>query len=237
MKKTMLTLFFAVAVFLVQSCNKISGSGPVVSKTYNYSGFNAIDIGIDGDVYFKQDSVYKVEIQAQQNILDIIHTNLSGTELQLSFEKYQNVGTHDRITVYISGPFLTKAGINGSGNLHVLEPLSGNAINLKVNGSGSISFARISCQTLNADISGSGSISINGGAVTYENLQISGSGSIDAQSMSADEAASNTSGSGVTKLSVKNKLTVRISGSGDVYYTGNPTVQSSISGSGKLHHN
>lgn len=234
MKKTIFLATALLAAFLFQSCHKIKGEGAVINKEYNLSGFSSVDLGLSADVYYTQDNFYRVEIQAQQNIQDIIQTPIVNGELKLEFEKYKNIWKHDRIVIYITAPSLSGLGINGSGNIHVLQPMTSGHITLKINGSGNINIQKLTAETLTANISGSGNIAVNDGSVNNEALKISGSGSIDLLGLNAKFAATETSGSGNTRVRVSDNLNVRISGSGDVFYIGNPSLYSSISGSGKI---
>ena len=236
MKKNMLTLLFAVLLFTLQSCHKISGNGPVIANNYNFQGFTSIYSGLDGDVYYTQDSVYKIEVHAQSNIMNVIEVNVVNGELQLAYQKFTALGQHDRVIVYISAPSIEGLGVNGSGNLYALQPVSSANMNLKVNGSGDVNIFSYTGTNLSANISGSGRIAISGGTVNSEDLHISGSGTLDLLNISAFDVTTHTSGSGNMTVHAVNTLNVRISGSGDVYYTGNPAVYSSISGSGTLSH-
>ena len=236
MKTTIFSLLCAAVLFATPSCNKISGDGPVVSQKLNITGFTGIYAGIDGDVYFTQDSVFKVEIVGQSNIISHIQTYVENGVLQMHFEPLANIGRHTRVTAYVSAPSAYNLGINGSGTLKVLQPIISSDLSLKVNGSGDIYVAQLTGTNLYGNISGSGNINIGAGSVRNESLQISGSGAIDLFNMYARTVDSRTSGSGTTKVNVSDDLTVNISGSGDVYYMGNPSVHSSISGSGKVIH-
>ncbi len=236
MKKNILTVVAATAVFAFQSCHKISGNGPTITRTYSQSGFNAVNSGIDGDVYYTQDSVYKVEIHAQSNILDQIETKVVDGELQIQFEKFKHIWRHDRITVYVSSPDVEALGVNGSGNIYALNDVHSNSMRLKVNGSGNITLTKYTGLAFSANISGSGDVTVNGGEVKTEDLHISGSGTISMPGLIADDVTTNTSGSGDMTVHANKTLNVRISGSGNVYYTGYPAVYTSISGSGKVTH-
>ncbi len=234
MKKNILVAVAAVSVLGFQSCRKTFGEGPSVNRVYNLSGFTSVDAGIDGEVYYTQDSVYKVEIYAQSNVHDLIETPIVNGELRLQFKKFSKLGRHDRVIAYISAPSLSGLGINGSGTVTASQPIGAGSMTLKVNGSGNVNITSFTGQNLNANISGSGHINVNGGSVTSSDLRISGSGDIDMLNMDAENVKVNTSGSGNTTVRVSRFLDVRISGSGDVYYFGNPAVNASISGSGKV---
>lgn len=235
--KKLLIFAPAIAYFVaLSSCHTIKGDGPSITKTYDLNNFSSVDAGIDGDVYYTQDSIYNVEIYGQSNILDLVETPIVDGELRLQFKKFSNVGRHNRLVVYISAPSLQGLGVNGSGNVYANQPIAATSVNLKVNGSGSVNINAVSATNLNATISGSGNIFVNGGSVVNEDLHISGSGDIDAGAVVAQYVHTKTSGSGNTRVHAENTLDVHISGSGDVYYSGNPSVNTSISGSGRLIH-
>lgn len=234
MKKNMLTIIFATVIFALQACHKISGDGPVITRTYSNTGFSSVCAGIDGDVYYTQDSVYKVVINAQANILDNIDVLQTNGELQIQFAKFKNIGRHDRITMYVSGPSINGLGINGSGKMYALQPIHSNSLALKVDGSGGVAISSFTGNNLSAEISGSGDMQVNGGSVSNEALHISGSGSMDFAGVKADNVTTNTSGSGTMHVYAVNTLYVNISGSGTVFCLGNPSIYSHISGSGRV---
>ncbi len=224
-------LLFAV---VFQSCNKVSGEGPVVSQTFSTGNFSSLESGIDADVFYTQDSFYKVEIQAQQNILNLVRTPIVNGELRLQFEKFRNVSHREKIIVNITAPSLVGLGINGSGTLRALQPLSVPSLKLKVNGSGNVSISQFSGATLSADVCGSGNISVSSGNTIYQQIQISGSGAVSTPGLIAKNVTADISGSGYASVQASDFIDVSISGSGDLYYIGNPSVHQSISGSGKV---
>ncbi len=234
MRTSIFTLLSLVILFTTPSCHKISGEGPTVTQTYSTGSFTSVDAGIDADLYYTQSSNYTLEISGQANVLSRITTNVVNGELRLQFRDFVSVWHHSPITVRVSAPYLSGMGINGSGNFYALSNVSTSTLNLKVNGSGSISVAGFTGQSLTGNISGSGAITVSGGTVSAESLQISGSGTMDMLGLNAVSASTQTSGSGKTTVNVSNSLDVRISGSGDVYYAGNPAIYTSISGSGKV---
>ncbi len=236
MKKIMLAALILLISFLFQSCHKISGDGPVVTKTYTVSDFTGITSDIDADIYYTQDNFYKIEIEAQQNIQDIMYLPVVNGELRIQFERYKNVWSHSRIIVRITAPSISSLGINGSGNLWSQQPITTNNMNVKLTGSGMINVSQISTQTLTVNISGSGTITTNGGTANGISTRISGSGSIDLLGVVAKSVSTETSGSGTTKIYATDHLNVNISGSGDVFYMGNPAVDTKISGSGHVSH-
>src|SRR5215213_1386086 len=103
MKKISLIVLSA-ALVLFSSCEKVTGDGPVVTETRNIVNFSGIDLRIAADIYFKQDTTYKVEISAQRNILQVMETYVSGGRLVIKFKNDVRVRVHDPIMVLVSAP-------------------------------------------------------------------------------------------------------------------------------------
>lgn len=235
MKKTSIVLLAALSALFFSSCEKVVGEGPVVTQTRSVSGFKAVSVSISGRVNYKIDPVYKVEVQAQQNILDILETNKVGDELVIKIKDGKRVKSHEDITVTISAPFADMINLSGSGNFFMTGSLSAATCNLRVSGSGSINADHISLtDKLTATVSGSGDIKVASGLIKEQSLRISGSGKIDLAGVVSDKAVTEISGSGDMWVNLLQSLEARISGSGSVHYRGTPAITTHISGSGRV---
>jgi len=234
MKK--ISLAIALLSFVFLSCEKVTGDGPVVTETRNISGFSGIDLRVAGDVYFTQDPNFKVEVRAQQNILEVTETYVSDNRLVIRFKNNVRVRSHEPLAIFVSAPTANHFRISGSGKIVSTGALNPSNMELDISGSGNIEISELQTGVIDATISGSGDIKINSGSATEEKLRISGSGDIDLANVLAGSANTTTSGSGDIRLHAANQLTVKISGSGSVYYKGTPVINTNISGSGKLVH-
>jgi len=214
--------------------NSIKGKGETVTETRTLSGFNKISLDIDADIYYTQDSVYFVELSAQQNVLDVITTEISSGELEIDSRKW--IRKHNGIKIVIHSPDLYALDISGSGNIESSSDISTTTLELNVSGSGNIHLASVYSAELEVKISGSGNISASGGTATNQKTTISGSGNIEMDGLSANHSDAKISGSGNISVWVLDQLKATISGSGDIRYRGNPVVNTSISGSGSVVH-
>lgn len=229
-------LFPIVLMIVFTSCEKVIGDGPLVNETRTTGSFTGIESEVSANIAYLQGNEYKIELTAQQNILNVMETPVVNNKLIVRFKNNVRVKSHEQITIKVTAPSISSIGASGSGNVNVLSPLTSNDLSFCLSGSGNIILPVIACAHLEANISGSGNISIAGGTATTESLKISGSGNIDAQNVLAKSAITSTSGSGIMKVSVSETLDVTISGSGSVYYWGTPVVNTNISGSGKVIH-
>lgn len=244
-----------VIMLLCNSCSKTTGEGPLVTETRDIKDFSGIDMGISGVLRLIPDDAYKVEIQAQHNILQVIETVVINGELKVRFKKNTRLRSHKPIQVVIHAPAISSMAISGSadafierplmtdhlqlsiagsGNIHTDTLLAATHCNITVAGSGNISISYLKSKTLKSAINGSGSMLVKDGETTDETIDIRGSGNVDLSAVSAQTAAINSSGSGNIRINVSQRLDVSLSGSGNVYYKGNPTININISGSGKV---
>lgn len=241
---------------LFSACRKITGEGPVVTESRQASGFTGIDLEVSGSLHFVPDSVYSVQISAQKNILDIIKTPVDDGVLSIGFRGNPRVRSHEPIVVEVHAPDIVKLGISGSATLYIDKPFypahldmdisgsgdllgdtvrSAGKISFHLSGSGSLTLPYLEGDILEANISGSGRVRVDSGRVDSEQLHISGSGDFRLAGVEARTATVHSSGSGNAELYLTQQLDVNISGSGMVYYRGNPRITAQISGSGKVH--
>ena len=216
------------------SCTKVIGKGPIVTETRVTREFSEVDFGVPGEMVFEESDNPEIIIEAQQNIIDVIETYVSGDDLKIRVRDGKNIRSSEEIHITVRGKNVRSLAISGSGRLTVTEDFDPIDARLRVSGSGKIRMRNIISESLQVRISGSGSIEADNGTVDTEDIAISGSGDVYLQDVIAKRAKTQTSGSGNIRLHAEDELEVRISGSGDVYYDGNPVIDVKVSGSGKL---
>ena len=236
LKFSLFALFFSFAFF---ACHKggpfgIKGKGNNVTELKNLDGFDKIQLSIDADIFYIQDSVFKVEISAQQNILTVLKVEVENHTLKFDFKR--NVWEHNKITVTVHSPNMNEFNISGSGNITAQTPITATNMELDISGSGSVYLPSLTAKNLKATISGNGDVKIAGGSLVTQDFEISGSGKIDALDIVTQISTANVSGWGDITIHVVESLKATISGSGDISYKGNPTIDEDISGTGKLIH-
>jgi hypothetical protein len=234
MKKISFLVAAVICTLLFASCRKVSGSGPIVTETRDISGFVEIKSEFSGDIFVTQGPTYRVAIESQQNIIDVVETVLSNKTLTLRLKHHTSVRPKERIKVHITVPEIEALVVSGSGNIEMMSHLVSDYLHLKIKGSGSINLNDVRATEVDAEISGSGEINIAGGEIHSEKIDISGSGDVYAENLKASKADIKIAGSGDARVFVTDRLKVRISGSGSVYYKGSPDVDINISGSGSV---
>lgn len=220
------------------SCTKevINGSGPIVTEERTISNFTGIDLSVCATVNYTEADSFKVELNAQQNVLNELVTEVRDNRLVIRLPWDTKLVSFEPIVINISAPAASDFTVSGSGKIIALNTLHVSNTDFDISGSGEIRMAGVITNDIDTRVSGSGKITISGGSTNTITTNISGSGNTDLLGVQAESAKVYTSGSGDTKLNVTGNLDAHISGSGKVYYTGNPTISADISGSGKLIH-
>jgi len=235
MLRILLVLFISASFMTTtnaQNWKPIQGEGDVVKQELKLESFDGVSLGFHGDIYITQGSPQKVEVEAQQNIIDNIKLEVRSGVWRVNFEN--NVKNAKPVKVYITMPKLSEASVSGSGNLVSTGKFKGvGHLETHVSGSGNVQLD-VDAQSVDGGISGSGEIELSGSAGSMD-MSISGSGSIDAEECEINNIEISISGSGDAKVFVKESLEASISGSGDIRYKGDAAkVKARVSGSGDV---
>ena len=213
---------------------KVVGQGSTVKEARDVKDFTGLQSAIGADVYLKQTPNFKVTIEGQKNILDLLKTELKNGTLKISFEKGYSIHYKQALKVYIEAPNFEFLGMSGSGNVVSENVLSSDKLKIDISGSGDFNLADLSVKTLSLNISGSGDVKMGGTAESVD-LRISGSGDVKAANLKTQKAICNVSGSGNISCNVKETLEAYVSGSGDIRYSGSPaSVKTRVTGSGDI---
>jgi hypothetical protein len=224
----------AAAIIALSGCrdfHRVEGNNHPVTENRNVSGFTEVNLSSDFQVMIKYDSVFNVRVEAEENLLPYIETEMGGEVLHLGVKGNHNLKPHYPVKITVYMPELSAVRLSGSGSV-VCDTFSMQQIVTDISGSGKITLG-LHANKLYTDISGSGELNLAGTA-NEADLTISGSGDVYALPLQTHSCKTDISGSGNIYVTVTNSLDVHISGSGNVYYSGSPAIHSSISGSGKV---
>lgn len=202
-------------------------------QTRTPGSFTQIENNGSWDVEITKGSKDEVRLESSGFDLSKVITEVDGDKLKIRLERgnYKNVN----IKVYVTVRELESVGNGGSGDMLINSDFGADEFSIGLSGSGSITTQKINAGKLNVGMSGSGKVILEGGQADYANIGQSGSGDFDGLNFTAESVKIGKSGSGTTSISVIESLTVGASGSGNVYYRGNPEKQSiGVSGSAKV---
>ena len=194
------------------ACSSATGSGDLRTESRDVGGFSAIELLGSGDVIIEQDGTESLSVEAEDNLLPDLTSDVSDGTLQL--------GTVDGVSLKPTRAITYRVTV---------KDLAG----VQLSGSGSVTASGITTPAISIDISGSGDVSIDGTA-DDQAVAISGSGNYRAGDLATLTSSAAISGSGNVSVDVRDAFESEINGSGNVTYTGSPRISQDISGSGEL---
>jgi len=227
-------LLFAGCEGIESAINSITihGSGKPASEKREVRGFHAVRLSGVGELTVRQGGTESLSIEAEDNILPKIVTEVEDGRLTIGVERGVSIRPTLPVRYTLVVTDLTDLQLSGSGKV-ITGPLQCGDLSVRLSGSGDMQLESLAADTLQVSISGSGDIRITGQAARQE-IQISGSGDYGGKDLESRSAEVSVSGSGDSTLWVRDTLDVRVSGSGDVAYYGSPAVTRKVSGSGSL---
>jgi hypothetical protein len=240
MKKNILVLLFsALTIFIVSACtitipvNVNQGSGKVVTESRDVSNFSKVSLLGIGELEISVGSSESLKIEAEENIIQKIKTEVKGDTLEISFEDHFNIMPTKPIRFLLTVKQLTGIEVSGAGNVKLAD-LQSDALDVVLNGAGNISASGLQLGHLDVELNGAGSFEVSG-KITDQTVTLGGAGSYQAKDLESTSAKVTLSGAGSATLWVTGSLDAKLSGVGSLDYYGSPAkVSQDISGLGSI---
>jgi len=237
----LLSLCLAIFTLLLGSCYRNSngccsndgviGSGIVIEEIRDVSYFDNIKILGSCELFFRKDAAQSLLLVGEDNILPIIETYVENSTLVIGNE--QSYSSRIGIKIYVSMEEIKGFTIAGASDIFGEEHFTTDELHLEIIGAGKIELG-VTAQKMSTCILGSGELSLRGSA-DHHSIEIAGAGDINASDLEVKRYNITISGSGNCRIFVTEELYASISGSGTIYYRGNPAViNSTIIGTGQI---
>lgn len=229
------------SAFLLLSCNKenrwdcIKRTGKVTEESRTLPAFNKIRLRDNVDVYIKQGPVQEVRVEAGDNLVPLIRTEVDSGILDIDNKNLCNwARSYKRgtISVYITIPEIRFIWNFGSGVISSQDTLVCDTLDIWAHQSGDVDL------TLNANLiytnqHTTGDITLKGNSAALSTWH-AGEGYLYCEDLHVLNAFLHSKCSGNDYVRVQNDLVATIDWEGNIYYYGNPTVTLKGSGIGKL---
>ena len=206
-----LTLAFS-ALFILSACKigGVHGSGVRKVEKRDLASFNSIETGGAFEVEVKCQKPASLEIEADDNLLPIVQTEVRSGVLHVS----------------------TTKGYNSSGGI-VLRITVPDLESVKSTGAGKFRLSDVNNDNFEIQSTGATQIVASGQSKSVK-IGSTGAGKIDAHNLRATSADVNVTGAASVEIYVTDELNVTVSGAGRVIYSGNPKVDKHILGAGQV---
>ena len=215
-----LVILFTTSSCFIDGMTGIRGNGNVISedRTIN-SDFEVIKVQQGINIYLTQGNSTDINVEADENIMDLLLTEVKNNELKVYFDK--NVYRAKARNVYLTVNSISKIKTSSGASVKSENTLQVNSLVLDSSSGSSIKIY-VNAEEITSSTSSGADIDIYGKTHTLSANASSGS-SIDADKLEAVDAYAKASSGANINVNVKSKLTAKASSGGDIDYEGNPT--------------
>ncbi len=232
--KIMLVMMFTSICGIAGACQQsgdVHGNGKVVKQTRVVSNFDGLEISGAFDVILRQGDPESVVIEADENLLPLITTEVHGTTLVIDNKK--SIKSPTTLKVFITFKDMKRMETSGAVDILAENRLTLGEFSLHTSGASSITMG-LTVQKLGLNCSGASKLKLSGTAVDVE-ADFSGACDVFAFDLVSENFKIDLSGAGKAQIHVTKKLDAEISGAGSVHYKGSPAmVNQSVSGAGAI---
>ncbi|SFU55700.1 Putative auto-transporter adhesin, head GIN domain [Pustulibacterium marinum] len=237
MKSFFTYLSLATICFLNVQCstpwNSVRGNGNIISETRKTGSYDEISLSSSFDVTLISGDEGTITINAEENLLQYIITEVNGNSLNIYTKNGTNISSNKGVKITVPVTSIYEVSLTGSGSIKSQTTLESKDFKTLITGSGDI-ILPINAKSTEASVTGSGDLQLTGTTDFFEG-RVTGSGDIIANDLETKDADVHVSGSGDIKVNCSNNLKASITGSGDIMYVGNPITRDfSTTGSGDI---
>jgi hypothetical protein len=211
------------------------GSGNVITQMREVEDFHAIQVDYPAQVFVMQGSSISVEIEAEDNLLPGLQTQVRDGTLEIFYDVKDDkarVNPSKTVKVMITVKELDNVSVDSAGDLRI-EGIESDEFLVSVHGAGNLELKDINVKALSVDLSGAGNMVASGAADDF-NLSLSGFGNFNGKELHNKTANVELSGAGSATVWVDDELDAQISGAGSINYYGSPDVTKQVSGVGSV---
>ena len=217
MQKALLAIFF---IAVLSSCKMISGNGNVKKETRNPGTFTKIHASGSADVVVSSGSHCAVTVEDDENLIPYMETVVKNGTLEIHYQDGISV-SNDHAKIYVTAPTLSDVTTSGTSDITMSDLLQNpDKISFHTSGTGNIE-GEVDAPAISVSLSGTGTVKLRGRTKDFD-CKISGVGHADCGNLESENTTVSVSGVGDAHVFASVHLKATVSGTGSVYYRGNP---------------
>ncbi len=228
-----------IAVLMLASCRfgggkRIQGNSNIETEERVVSSFSSVDVRGAMKVNVSQGATKKVQIEADENLIEYIEIKQEGEKLIIKTRDGYNLDPTGDMRVYITAPLFKSLNVSGACDIIGQGKIdNGENMKMHVSGAGDIKM-EVDAPALDVEISGSGTVNLKGETKDFD-LELSGAANAHCYDLLSENTKVVISGAGDAEVYASVKLNAHVSGAGAVSYKGNATnVSQHVSGAGSV---
>lgn len=211
---------------------KIKGSGYVRTEQRTVKPFSRIEASRAIKVFVAQGEQTAITVEADDNILPYIKTEVNGNTLTITLSENINIESYADMNVLLTVPALTELHSSTASRIEGTTLWKVNGIELSATTAGSIKL-ETEASGIDATASTSGEIKL-AGKTDRLNAKASTAGSVEAKELIAGNADVSASTGGEIEIHVTGKLEYSASTGGEIRYKGDAALTGKASTGGEI---
>ncbi|QCR24022.1 head GIN domain-containing protein [Pontibacter sp. SGAir0037] len=234
MKSYPATAFVLAFAFLLLNvpafAQSLRGNGNIQAQNRNVSGFKGINVSGGFAVEITQGNSESLRIEAEENLLGNIVTEVKGGVLHIYNEG--SISTNKGMKAYITIRELNSIDISGGVKVTGNSTFKTKAMKFDMSGASKVKLA-LDADRLNADMSGASKVELSGRA-SEVSWSMSGASNVSAEELESKVVKVTASGASKIRVNATEKLDINASGASNIAYKGKPSITSDVSGGTKI---
>ena len=183
-----------------------------------------------GTLHIELGDAESLTIEAEPKVLERIETTVKGGKLTI--QPSRSFNTREPIDYWLAVMRLDSIELTGAGRVEAGQ-LDAESFRLAVDGAASVDVRNLTATQLDVTASGKPAVTL-AGTVDSQTVSLSGAGKYSAADLASRIAAVSVDGAGTATVRVSESLEARASGASTIEYIGDPTLDQSESGLGKV---
>jgi len=230
---------------LLTGCKRVaidSDTGPTVTRSYNFTDFNIIEIGYAFKLEVTPADTYSISISAGESLFDHIEVTKEGNKLKIGMDRlFFHFNRSPRVKITM--PELRGLHLSGASEGNVTGFRSSQDFDLTLSGASELDMdmetgafegelsgwsevtGYLKAGSCDIELSGASEITLDGSGGNIR-LDASGASQVDLAYFTVNNADINLSGASDASLLINGRLDVSLSGGSFLEYGDNPTLGS-----------
>lgn len=236
MKNVKLFTLLFLASIAFSSCLElfgegVEGSGTVAKNTNSdVEGFTKVSVATGINAFIKIGDKENVEIEADDNLLELIIVKVSNGELNIYMEK--SAKNYKKLNAYITATSLEAVQVSSGANATVEDNVEAESFTGKSSSGANLTLNGLTAKNTNFNASSGAGIEVEAGSTTDLTVNASSAGHINAFGFETQNCDANASSGGNARINVTKTLAANASSGGNIKFKGNPSINEMHTSSG-----
>jgi len=153
-------LLFTGCVVNVGGGRTLRGTGSLVTRDIDVADFNAIDVGGNFRVVYRQASTPALTVVMQENLFNHLETSVRNGNLQITTGRNFETTSANRPTLYVYAPYLTGVDFSGAVTASNWDMIQGQSFAISTSGAATLDIS-LEVQQVDIGVSGAASLTLD----------------------------------------------------------------------------